>query len=91
MRITQDQIDYFVDPDDPATPAMSVSVIKDGLVVDMYLVPAGFQLDLYVSSLFPNFLLNVEVFPEKMVVSVVHNFIPVEIHEGLFGEENGSH
>lgn len=88
--ITQEVLERFVDLD-LKTPAMSVMVKRPNRISDSYIVPSGFQLDLYVNSLFPSFQLKVECFPEKMIVSVMHNNSAIETHEGVFREYYESH
>lgn len=91
MKITQEQIDQFTDSRLPSPP-MIVTVTKTSSPnVETYIVPASFQMDIYVNSLYPNFDLNVDAFEDRIIVSAMHNDEAIETHEGIFMKYHGKH
>ena len=77
----------FISQSPHKTPPMLVHVINsDGVISYTYEAPAGFQLDRYVASLFPNAELMVYANRVELNVSVV---IPetqevYQVHQGIY-------
>ena len=77
----------FISDSPFATPAMKVKVIdKNGKVSKTYDAPAGFQLDLYVDSLYPDAELMITASNSDITVSVIpHGQTEIlEIHQGVY-------
>jgi len=77
----------FISNSPSKTPPMKVQVIDmQGRTVDTYEAPAGFQLDLYVSSLFPMADLMVSATHTEISVSVIipENMEIYQIHRGIY-------
>jgi hypothetical protein len=80
-------MDRFVTRSPNKTPPMRVQVIDaSGEVSYVYKAPAGFQLDRYVASLFPNADLMISATPHELNVSVIipDNNEIYQIHRGIY-------
>jgi hypothetical protein len=78
-------MDKFISESHNKTPPMKVTVIDQrGHVVFKYEAPAGFQLERYVSSLYPNNDIMVSSTHFEICVSVCDGKEVIEIHRGLY-------
>lgn len=80
-------MERFVSSSPSKTPPMTVDVIDShGLISYSYKAPAGFQLDQYVASLFPNAELMVSATRHEINVSVIipGNQEIYQIHRGVY-------
>lgn len=78
-------MDKFISDSHNKTPPMKVTVIDaSGKVVFKYDAPAGFQLESYVSSLYPNNQIMVSSTHFEVCVSVLSDKDVIEIHRGMY-------
>lgn len=80
----------FISEGPDKTPPMRVQVIDfNGQLTHTYDVPAGFQLDLYVQSLFPTAEFMVYSTHEELNVSVIipENQDIYQIHRGVYRKD----
>ena len=80
-------MERFITKNPNKTPPMKVQVIDmNGKIAYVYQAPAGFQLDRYVASLYPQADLMVSATPHELNVSVIipDNNEIYQIHRGVY-------